>query len=160
MTLLVWGASFFSFGQIVFEQGIVQGGVTGAGFSTGMGFGSGEFNVYIEPNSTIKKVLLFTYSMQFPDSVEFIINNTSILVNRTMIQTQVSFNSPPHVVAHPVSLYVRDVTGLFDINSGEIQVTIPDQSLNVGINEAFWTVYLFVIYENVNLNETTLASES
>jgi len=155
MTITVWGTSFLSFGQIVYEQGIVQGGVTGAGFSSGMSFGSGDFNIFIEPNSTIKKVLLFTYSMQFPDSVEFIINNTPILVNSSMMQTQVSFNSPPHVVAHPVSLYVRDVTGLFDLNTGEIQVTIPDQSTNIGINEAFWTIYLFVVYENIDLNETS-----
>ncbi len=139
----------FGLNQIVFEQDIVRGGVTGAGFSTGQGFGSGTFDIHIEDGSTVKKAILFSYSLQYPSSTNMLLNNVPITFDmNTDMLTQVAFNSPPHIVAHPVSIYAKDITNLIDFSVSQFTVEIPNQSNNPGINEAFWTVYLFVVYEN------------
>jgi len=51
--------TFFNDAQIVYYQETCQCGVTGAGFSTALGNGNGNFSIYIEPGSTVKKALLF-----------------------------------------------------------------------------------------------------
>jgi hypothetical protein len=56
--------SITSFSQAPFYQDIFNGGVTAAGFSTGLGSGSGSFDIYIEPGSTIKKAFLISVPQQ------------------------------------------------------------------------------------------------
>src|SRR5690554_7715288 len=48
-----------SYSQTVFYQDICKCGITGAGFSTAMGAGTGSFQIYIEPGSTVIKSFLF-----------------------------------------------------------------------------------------------------
>ena len=48
--------------QDIFHQDVFKGGVTWGGFSTGLGVGSGNLQLYVEPGSIIKKVYLFAFS--------------------------------------------------------------------------------------------------
>ena len=153
MTLLVWGASFFSFGQIVFEQGIVQGGVSGAGFSTGMGFGSGTTEIYIEPNSEIKKAYMFFYSLRNPSSVVYEINNQSVYTDSCVLFSEVNIYQPAWNQASPNRLFYKDITSIIEPNSQFINVTIPYQ-VSSNLNEGFWAMYILVVYENINLGLT------
>jgi gliding motility-associated-like protein len=137
--------------QLVFEQDIVQGGVTGAGFSTGQGSGVGTFDIYIEPGSTIKKAYLFTYRIGYPPEVSFVLNSTSHIFDSTNILMRVNHSSS---FASPVSIYYKDLTAEIDPAITTFDITIPDQ-FGLPINWGYWTVYLIVIYENLTLNQTT-----
>ena len=107
--IILYIAFFFSAslsnGQILFYQDVFYGGVTGGGFSTGQGFGSGSFNLYIEPGSTIKKAYLFTYRIGYPPNVPITINGTPYLFDTTNTLMQVNHKSP---FASPVNLYYYD----------------------------------------------------
>ncbi len=72
------------FCQIIFGQDIINGGVTGAGFSTDNGSGSGSFDIYIEQGSTVKKAYLFFYSLAQPDNVNLLITLHTILLFMTL----------------------------------------------------------------------------
>jgi hypothetical protein len=59
LIIIVFFISSSTLGQTIFEQDIIKGGVTAAGFSTGQGSGSGSFNIHIEPGSDVKKAVKF-----------------------------------------------------------------------------------------------------
>lgn len=137
--------------QILFEQDIVQGGVTAGGFSTGMGLGSGSFSLYFEPGSTIKKAYLFTYRIGYPPSVPIIINSKPNLFDTTNLLIQVNHKA---IVASPVHLYYYDYTDSLKASpTSTFDVTIPNQ-FDLPINWGYWTITLFVVYENPSLSFT------
>ncbi len=138
------------FAQNIFYQDICNCGVTGAGFSTGMGLGSGTFNVHIEPGSIIKKAILFTYSMVEPINVPIQFDNHDILFNSSDVIMNVQHKNSE---ASPVKLYYKDVTNLINANSQQYSVQISPSGNN--INEGFWTVYLYVVYENISFPKTS-----
>lgn len=72
------GSGLTVFGQDVVYQQTFYGGVTGAGFSTGMGLGSGETQIYTEPNSTIKKIFMLHNRQGYAADISFVINNIEI----------------------------------------------------------------------------------
>ena len=137
----------------MFEQGIVQGGVTGAGFSTGMGFGSGTTEIYIEPNSVVLKAYMFFYSQRNPPSTTYVLNNNNISTDECTLISEVNYGNPPWTFATPNRLFYKEITDIIDVNTQFINVSIPPQ-LNLEINEGFWAVYIIVIYENINLGLT------
>lgn len=134
--------------QLIFEQDIVQGGVTGAGFSTGQGSGSGTFNIHIEPGSTIKKAYLFTYRIGYPPEAVFILNSVPHVFDTTNMLMQVSHTNPS---AKLVCLFYKDVTGEINPTITNFDVTIPQQS-GLPTNWGYWTVFLYIVYENPLLN--------
>ncbi|MEZ4889572.1 MAG: gliding motility-associated C-terminal domain-containing protein [Crocinitomicaceae bacterium] len=135
--------------QILFYQDVCNCGVTGAGFSTGMSFGNGQFNTYIEPGSTIKKAFIFTYSFRTPPPAVFILNNKHYIFES---KDEIVKVNHANLYANPVKLFYKDITS--DININTIyNITIPEQ-LELPINEGFWSFFLYIIYENPNLNPT------
>ncbi|MDT8411498.1 MAG: gliding motility-associated C-terminal domain-containing protein [Vicingaceae bacterium] len=139
-----------SFSQRIFHQDIFYGGVTGAGFSTGLGYGSGSFNVYVDPSSTIKKAYLFSYSMGYPppttitlNSIGYLFDTTDAIINFSHINPYVS----------PVSLHVKDITQDIIPTVSNYSITIPVQS-GLPINWGYYTVYLYIEYENLALSKT------
>jgi gliding motility-associated-like protein len=137
--------------QLVFEQDIIRGGVTGAGFSTGQGSGSGNFDIYIEPGSTIKKAYLFTYTQRYPVSVEFILNGNSYVFDTLNPIMYVDYNQPPTPFVTPIRLFYKDITNEINPAILNYNITIPAQN-GLQINEGFWTVYLYIVYENPTLS--------
>ena len=146
---IFYSSSLYS--QILFEQGLVQGGVTAGGFSTGMGFGSGSFSLYIEPGSTIKKAYLFTYRIGYPPNIPITVNGIPYEFDTTNILMQVNHQNTS---ASPVHLYYHDFTDSLNANiTSTFNITIPVQS-NLPINWGYWTASLFVVYENPLLSFT------
>jgi len=136
--------------QIIFDQGVVKGGVTAAGFSTGLGFGSGQFQLQIEDGSTIQKAYLFTYRIGFAPSVDFILNDVSHSIDTTNLISSVSHTNP---FATPINIYYKDISDYLDSNTQNFQVTIPNQ-FGLPINWGYWTLFLFVVYENLNMENS------
>jgi len=139
--------------QFVFEQDIVQGGITAAGFSTGQGAGSGSFDIYIEPGSTIKKAYALSYTLRHPPIAVYNVNDMSFSFDTTNVIMNVGFYSPPSSHASPVRVYFEELTDEIVADVINFNVTIPSQ-LNLPINEGFWTFFLIVVYENPELNHT------
>ena len=135
------------FSQLLFEQGVVKGGVTAAGFSSGLGFGSGEIHLDIPIGSNIKKVYAFTYKVGFPPPISFVLNGNNV-----------TFDSNFHIMdvehinsfASPLKLLYKDITNTITSLGQVNYVTIPLQ-LGLPINWGYKTLFLYVIFENPTL---------
>jgi hypothetical protein len=137
--------------QFVFEQDIVQGGITAAGFSTGQGSGSGNFDIYIEPGSTIKKAYVFSYTQRNPPPAFFTLNDLNFAFDTIGVIMNVSYYSPPWPSASPSRLYYKEITNEINPEATNYNVTIPFQP-NLPINAGFWTLFLIVVYEHPDLS--------
>lgn len=126
--------------QQLFYQDVFYGGVTGGGFSTGQGSGSGSFNLYIEPGSTIKKAYLFTYRIGYPPNVPITINGNPYVFDTTKSLMKVNHKS---TFASPIDLYYYDFTDSLNTNiTSTFNVSIPSQP-NLPINWGYWTIYIY-----------------
>jgi gliding motility-associated-like protein len=140
-----------NFSQLIFEQEIVKGGLTGAGFSTGKGSGSGNFDIYIEPGSTIKKAYFFTYTQRYPPPISFILNGNNINFDTNNVVMNVDVNFPASTSISPAKLYYKEVTNQISPSITNYNITIPNQ-FGLAINEGYWTFFMVIIYENPTLD--------
>lgn len=147
---LLCALPFYSFCQEVLVQDVVNGGVTGGGFSSGEGFGTGTIELYIEDNSTIKEAFLFIYSFRNPLKTSYIINNFEICTDSLVLISEVEFNNPSWIHASPVRLYYQSIKHVINPDNATFNVSIPSQ-INSSINEGFWAMYIYVVYENNSL---------
>jgi gliding motility-associated-like protein len=142
---------FFSFGlkaQTLFHQDIFYGGVTAGGFSAGMGTGSGTFDLYIEPGSTIRKAYLFSYRVGFPPTVPITVNNHPYLFDTLNCIMSVHHTNPWF---NPIKLYYLDITeDLMLSPATTFDVDIPFQP-GLPINWRWCTALLYIEYNNPNL---------
>lgn len=137
--------------QVLFNQGIVHGGITAAGYSTGVGFDSGYFDIYIEPGSTIKSAHMFSYRVGYPPYPDFLLNNNAIVYDSSEMQTIFSYPSP---YASPHAIFAKDLTSIINTTpTSHFNVTIPLQN-DLPINWGFWSMFLVVVYENPTLPKT------
>src|SRR5690625_68162 len=137
--------------QQVFYQDICNCGVTGAGFSTSTGFGSGSFDIYIEPGSIVNKAFLFIQRFGNAKETNIILNNKSYNFN---YNNQVSANFTLPFTDSLSAVHAIDITGDIQTSQNTYDITIPVQN-NQSINVAYGNVYLYVIYENPSLTPTT-----
>ncbi|MDX1651618.1 MAG: hypothetical protein R3277_03945, partial [Brumimicrobium sp.] len=81
--LLIISCSIQSSAQKLFHQDIYYGGVTAAGFSTGVGawWPEDTITIHIEPGSTIRNAWMFVYSMGYPDELSIVLDNELILID-------------------------------------------------------------------------------
>ncbi|HLU87747.1 MAG TPA: hypothetical protein VKZ44_08330, partial [Taishania sp.] len=80
--ILIWINGFIVSAQINVYQDIFRGGVTGDAFNPwNLPFG-GNFEVYIEPGSTIRKAYLFVTVYFEPDEQILYFNGTPIILNQ------------------------------------------------------------------------------
>jgi PKD repeat protein len=142
-----------SSGQLVFEQDIVKGGITAAGFSTGQGSGSGSFDIFIEPGSSIKKAYAFTYSQRYPPPAIFTLNELSFSFDTNNVIMNVEYYDPPAPFVSPSRLYFKNLTNEINPDISNYNVTIPFQP-DLPINAGYWTLFLIVVYEHQDLNHT------
>ncbi len=137
--------------QLIFHQDTYHGGVTGAGFSAGLGFGTGSFNVFIEPGSTIRKAYLFTYKIGHPPVDTIALNGYNYVFNTSEI---VSVFSHLNTYASPITIYAKDITTDITPTNLTYNVSLPSK-LGLPINWGYNTVYLHVEYENILLPKIT-----
>ena len=136
---------FFGIAQNLFYQDIYNGGVTAGGFSTGQGSGSGNFSLYIEPGSTIKKAYLFTYRAGHPSNSPIIINNNSYLFDSSNVLMQAEHSNPNFL---PIHLYFCDFTDSLNASiTSTFNVTVPSL-VGLPIGWGYFTVYIYIAYEN------------
>ncbi|MCO5258512.1 MAG: gliding motility-associated C-terminal domain-containing protein [Crocinitomicaceae bacterium] len=140
-----------TYSQVVFYQDVCNCGVTAAGFSTGLGFGSGNFNVHIEPGSTIKKAYMLSYRIGFPPTVSFLLNGTPFTYDTTNYFTQFNHKNQ---YASPMRTYYKDITQSINPTISNYTITIPDQ-FGLPINWGYWTFFLYIVYENPTLSKTS-----
>jgi len=113
MTLTLCGVSFLSIGQLVIHQDCFHGGVTGGGFSTGLGIGEGNINLEIPNGSAIRSGFVLIYTQTNIDSgqikindVEFQLSSFSLLTTSNHLLSEVS----------PTRVYILDITQLLTEN--------------------------------------------
>ncbi len=134
------------YSQHVFYQDVFHGGVTGGGFSTGLGIGVGNLQLYIEPTSTIRKAFILAFSSNSAEDTLFIngdgfgFNQETVIAN--MDHTSL-FNSPQQ-------LHLIDITEWLDNNlTDNFLIEIPNQ-LELPFKGLF-APFLIIEYENIAL---------
>jgi gliding motility-associated-like protein len=142
--------------QIVYYQETCKCGVTGAGFSTGLGSGSGTFSIHIEPGSTIKKAFLFGVKYgDFNQNIlpaDIILNSDTITFNETY-STGLSFNAfGANWLAKNINIHSIDVSNIIDPTINNYSIKIPTQLGNCTVCQ-YNCIYLYVLYENPLLTQ-------
>jgi hypothetical protein len=136
--------------QIILEQDIIRGGVTYAGFSTGMGAGDGMVSIYVEPGSTIKRAYLLTYSTGFPAPDTLMLDSVPYIFNEDDMIAEFEGQSIHYT---PIRVYLKDITQNIYPFQLDYEVTVPKQ---LGMPfDAFRTIHLIVIYENPEMAPTS-----
>jgi gliding motility-associated-like protein len=156
LAVFCWNAPT-SVAQILFYQDNCHCGVTGAGFSTMMAGGSDTINVHIPQGSTIKKAFLFgtEYWDNSIPSIEFSIGlddnfylfNTNTRLSNINIHPE---STTPNIFVHSI-----DVTEDLNSEDSSYILVIPDLNIQECLGCIFSTLYLYILYENPNLNLTS-----
>jgi len=137
--------------QIPVYQDIFKGGVTGDAFNpVNLPFG-GDFEVYIEPGSTIRKAYLFISVYNFPNEEVLYFNNYPI-----HLREQDAINNDYFLIKNNdirrIRTLMTDVTHLIHPlqNSYSVSALIQSPSLIPGI---YCEYYLYIAYDNPTLQE-------
>ena len=136
--------------QLLFYQDLCNCGVTGAGFSTSLGTGSGSFNIYIEPGSTVRKAFFFIVKFGASENVKIPLNNLLIDPNNSIS----SFTAFGSMDAREIEINAIDVTNLISTNQLIYEVTIPE-IINNCSGCSYNSTYLYVLYENPMFEKVT-----
>jgi gliding motility-associated-like protein len=141
-----------SHAQTAVYQDIFKGGVTGDAFNPWMSTIDGEFEIHIEPGSTIRKAYLFVNVYNSPSEKDLIFNGTPIVLNQQNTCNNDYFHISNNNIRRIRTLII-DVTNL--INPLENSYTIsPPANQPIYLSEGIYTdYYLYVTYENPLLEE-------
>lgn len=130
--------------QHIFYQDTFYGGITGAGINTGAESDTGNFVVYIEPGSSIKKAFLISSADGSPEGLTISLNS----INYT-------FNSSNSITSGFLSWYgaapssmvnLIDVTLDIDSQVTNYEILVPPQQ---PLSQELWQpFYLLILYEN------------
>jgi gliding motility-associated-like protein len=141
--------------QILFYQENCHCGVTGAGFSSLYSAGTDTIELEIAPGSIIKKAFLFgtEYWNNSIPNIEFnvLFNNSEFTFNT---ETRISsFDTGLAATAPNIFLHSIDITS--ELTSNDSLFIISTPNVNDCFGCVFSTVYLYILYENSNLNLTS-----
>jgi hypothetical protein len=144
-----------SLSQILFYQDILNGGITAAGFSTSGGSGSGSFDIYIEPGSSIKKAYLFQYRNNFPPEIQpFYLNGVEFSADTLNRISRIYSDNP---LANPEDVFYWDVTNELDPSILTYNIDMPLLPPPQQPEQAYYrAIYLVVCYENAALPEVAV----
>jgi len=143
-----------SFGQQLFYQDVFYGGVTGAGFSSGVGDGaSGQIIVNIDPSSSIKKAYLFCNRYNDAQPVNVTLNSNIYNFNST---NQVGNDFLTFITNDTIICAVHAIDITNDINPlvNTYNIGYPNQSPFFYKYGAF---YLLILYENNSFQKTAIS---
>ena len=141
-------------GQKLFHQDIYYGGVTAAGFSTGIGawWPEDTITVNIAPGSSIRNAWMFVYTLGYPDELSIVLDGELVQIDTNVHMISTFSNTNPQ--SSPVRLYAVDISNLVEPN----QTEYPIELLAVGqpeINWGWWSPVLYIEYENSGLDKIT-----
>jgi hypothetical protein len=149
------------FGQLVYYQDTFTGGVTGGGYNPGYTSNAGEINVYIAPNSTIRKALLFVGVYNFPDDRVALLNGVPVLMSSN------NAIEPRHYFITETGLILNQATLIIDVTdnisatmdgSNIVLVTPPTGQPSVSVGGRFVEYYLLIAYDNPNMDIVNIAA--
>ncbi len=136
-------------GQILFQQDVFRGGVTGGGFSTGMGVGSGIVQLYIEPGSEIRRAYIIAFSSGENATGSILINNIEYQFNAINNLSNVSHTS---IFSSPIGTYIVDFTD--DLLSAQTSTFFIEVPFQIGMPfKGVFAPYIYIQYENLTLPE-------
>jgi gliding motility-associated-like protein len=149
-SFLITLSSYLS-AQIATYQDVFKGGVTGDAFNAWNITIGGNFDIYIEPGSSIRKAFLFVSVYNSPDPVTLYFNNSPIVLN-----SQNTFNNDAYYIYNSNIRRIR--TLMMDVNPlvHPSQLSYPVSALNQSatlLPGIYCEYYLYVAYENPNLQE-------
>src|SRR6056297_1715541 len=111
--------------QLTLYHDVFRGGITAGGFSTGLGEGSSEVSLYIEPGSTIRKAYLLAFST-FDASEVLYVNSNSFEFSSV---NRVASFSHTNIAFSPVHLHLIDITEWMQANLTQTFILeVPSQS--------------------------------
>jgi hypothetical protein len=152
----------FSISQQKFYEDIFYGGICFAGLSTGLGWGSGNIETYVEPGSEIKKVFLIyqkhhlkQYQLNENEcNTIVIIDGTNYLLNNEN-NIAGEFKEMRLNESYIGSTHYIDITSTYQ-NITNHSITIPQQINN---NLQCWNgnIGIIIIYENLSLNPISVS---
>ena len=153
--LLIISCSFQSSAQKLFHQDIYYGGVTAAGFSTGISAGTtftdDTITVQIEPGSTIRNAWMFVYSMGYPNELSIVLDGELVDLD-TNVHLMSTFN---HVLTqfNPIRLYAVDIKNIVEPSKNEYPIEILN--IDEPNNWGWWSPVLYIEYNNSSLDKIT-----
>lgn len=139
------------FSQLVYRHDVFNGGVCVAGFSTGLGVGTGVVELFVPPGSTIKKTLLMVYTCGPNTEGEVRINGQNFIFNSSNIVTSNELLNPFY---SPVNFHVLDITDWF-ISSFTLNPTLETTVHPEMPFRGVFAPILYVEYENIDLPAQT-----
>jgi len=135
--------------QIPIYHDVFHGGVTGDAFNPWFSPAPGQFDIYIEPGSTVRKALLFVSSYYNPkDEGILYFDGTPIKVSMNKV-----INEPYY---HQSSNDIREIQTLLLDVSDLVNPTQNTYSISVvqpNTGGRYVEFYLYVAYENPSLNK-------
>ena len=140
-------------GQLVYYQDTFKGGVTGGGFSPAFSDFPGEIELYIEPESTVRRAFLFVTKYADPVSDNLLFNGITINLQNN------GFNSSDFItVINPngpreMSIVVKDITEYLEEESGLLNFQIQPPPASAADTNRYSENYVLIAYENENMPE-------
>jgi hypothetical protein len=141
----------FCWSQRLFHQDVFHGGVTVGGMSFGQSAGDGQFEVYIEPGSTIRKAYLFSYWIGPRLDSHFItLNDVVYNFNDFDMITEVQHEQES---ATPIQIYGKEITELISQFDFVYDVSIEWVDTFPILESGQWTATLYIEYDNPSLSK-------
>lgn len=147
---------FNTFSQKLYYQDVFYGGVTGGGFSSGVGDGaSGQIIVNIDPASTIKKAYLFCnrYGDALPVNVTLNSNVYTFDLSSQVTNNFLTFLSINDTIN--CALHAIDMTNDIVPTQNTYNISFPNQITN--LFNKYGAFYLVILYENPALPKTAVS---
>ena len=143
--------------QSVFYTDFFKGGVTGDGYNPFTLNDEGTLNIYIEPNSQIRKAYLFVSAYQ---EIQSTINNSNLFYfnnNLFSLNSNETINSsysvnPPGWTTYLYGHLVYDVTNYVNPDVTTYMLLPPQNQDPTAFENVFSNFYLIVCYENLSLS--------
>ena len=141
--------------QKLFHQDIFYGGVTAAGFSTGISAGSwltdDTIFVHIEPGSTIRNAWMFVYTFGYPDELSIVLDGELVAIDTNLHLLSTFTNTNPQ--SNPVRLYAVDISNI--VEPTKVEYPIEISSIAEPINWGWWSPIIYIEYNNSSLAKTS-----
>jgi hypothetical protein len=164
LPILCFFLTFHVTAQEIFYQDIYHGGVTGDGIGTSFSQTPQDFNMYIPVNSIVKEAFLFVTTLKtsypnlnntFYDRVITFNNHEISLNNEDIINKFIIYRTNSNQVE--IGMIPINVTNLVSSTQNVYNLIPPMNQSSVAENGAFVDFYLFIAYEDVNMDKTNTA---
>jgi gliding motility-associated-like protein len=139
------------YGQVCVYQDMFKGGGTGDSFNPGSSNLNGQFDVFIEPGSTIKDAYLFVNVINNPEDQFVTFNGVDIPLSQESAMDN-SYLVSTSSISWTIRTLLIDVKNIIDPNINTYTLTPPQNQPTTFIPGVFSEYYLYISYENPTLD--------